>query len=197
MNIPLLEESPEEAKRKFQLYKAALMKNAFAEFRIAMRAYREMAKGKPLIDLATAFESITLDDNNRPNLAIARADRKEVEVSGAWNNSFEFQSKFDWPRSGARDLCIRVPCAQLEGRRTATGYAMVPMIPPECIPKFKIEGYFILWEVEAWADRARTAKPDRDPLLLRHLAGTLYAVEAAWDLTELERAIMAGLRRTA
>lgn len=195
MNVPLLEESPEEAKRKFQIYKAALMKNAFAEFRIGMRAYKEMAKGKPLIDLATAFESITLDEKNRPNLAIARADRKEVQVRKHWNGGFEFLSKFDWPQSHARDLCIRVPCPALEDKRTTTGYAMVPMIPPECIPKFKIEGYFILWEVESWADSAQTARPDRDPLLLRHLAGTLYAVEAAWDLTDLERAIMAGLRR--
>lgn len=34
--------------------------------------------------------------------------------------------------------------------------------------------------------------PPTDPLLLRHLHGDLYAVLAAWDLTPLERAVLAG-----
>jgi hypothetical protein len=36
--------------------------------------------------------------------------------------------------------------------------------------------------------------PDRDPYLLRHVGGALYAVLAAWDLTDLERAIMSARR---
>lgn len=51
--------------------------------------------------------------------------------------------------------------------------------------------FFILWEVENWSDRPLTAVPDRDPLLLKHISGDLYTVEAAWDLTDLEQAIMA------
>lgn len=38
--------------------------------------------------------------------------------------------------------------------------------------------------------------PPGDPLLLKHLAGTLYAVLAVWDLTELERAVFGGRMRT-
>jgi hypothetical protein len=34
-----------------------------------------------------------------------------------------------------------------------------------------------------------------DPLLLKHLGGPFYVVLAAWDLTDVERAVMtAGLR---
>ena len=43
----------------------------------------------------------------------------------------------------------------------------------------------ILWEAE-WET------VPRDPLLLRHLAGGLYAVMASWDLTPLERAVLKG-----
>lgn len=44
----------------------------------------------------------------------------------------------------------------------------------------------ILWEAE-WQ-----AVPPKDPALLRHLGGDLYAVVAVWDLTELERAVLGG-----
>lgn len=34
--------------------------------------------------------------------------------------------------------------------------------------------------------------PPTDPFLLRHLGGTLYVVLAQWDLTPLEKAVLAG-----
>ena len=34
--------------------------------------------------------------------------------------------------------------------------------------------------------------PRTSRMLLRHLSGQLYAVLAVWDLTELERAVLAG-----
>jgi len=33
--------------------------------------------------------------------------------------------------------------------------------------------------------------PPRDPALIRHIRGDLWAVLAVWDLTELERAVLA------
>jgi hypothetical protein len=39
--------------------------------------------------------------------------------------------------------------------------------------------------VEAWNEI-----PARDPALLRHIRGDLWAVLAVWDLTELERAVL-------
>lgn len=35
-------------------------------------------------------------------------------------------------------------------------------------------------------------EPPKDPALLRHIGGDLYSVVAVWDLTELERAVLAG-----
>jgi hypothetical protein len=51
--------------------------------------------------------------------------------------------------------------------------------------------YFIPWEVEQWANRRISSRPDRDPYLRKHIGGDLYAVVAEWDLTELERMVMA------
>jgi len=45
--------------------------------------------------------------------------------------------------------------------------------------------YFVLWEA-VWQEL-----PPTDPMLLRHPTGHLYAVLAVWDLTEIERAVMA------
>jgi hypothetical protein len=71
------------------------------------------------------------------------------------------------------------------------GYARVPMIPANVRPKTGAEqDWYILWEVEKWADNQRSIIPDLDPYLLKHLGGSLYAVLAEWDLTDLERSIM-------
>jgi hypothetical protein len=79
------------------------------------------------------------------------------------------------------------------------GFALVPMIPAAVrltLPTGTTDrDSFILWEVEEWADRRIGSRADRDPYLLRHLGGDLWAVLAEWDLTELERAVMAGRAR--
>jgi hypothetical protein len=49
--------------------------------------------------------------------------------------------------------------------------------------------YVTLFEVDQWEP-----VPPTDPALLKHIAGDLYAVLAVWDLTELERAVIAGTR---
>jgi hypothetical protein len=70
-------------------------------------------------------------------------------------------------------------------RRKTDAETLVPIVPPQLRPKHKIENYHTLWEVESW-----TLVPPRDPMLLRHLGGYLYAVLAVWDLTDLERAVL-------
>lgn len=36
--------------------------------------------------------------------------------------------------------------------------------------------------------------PPGDPALLKHMGGDLYAILAVWDLSPLERAVLAGKR---
>ncbi len=65
---------------------------------------------------------------------------------------------------------------------------MVPLIPPALRPSTDFRNFHILWEAE-WQRVA-----PKDPALLKHVGGHLYAVLATWDLTELERAVLGGIR---
>lgn len=64
--------------------------------------------------------------------------------------------------------------------------ALVPMVPPALHPARHLRNYHIIWDA-VWIK-----EPPRDPLLVKHLAGFLYAIVAAWDLTPLEQAVMRG-----
>ena len=75
-------------------------------------------------------------------------------------------------------------------------HTMVPLVPAQVKQQLrqsnrsmKLENYHVLWEVEEWYER-RVIEPPIDPFLLKHIGGTLYAVLAEWDLTELERSVL-------
>ena len=80
-------------------------------------------------------------------------------------------------------------------RYTRSWWAQVPMIPPIGVRLAgggsKLRHHVVLWEAE-WSERRPAALPPYDPYLLRPLGGDLYAVVSEWDLTEIERAVMAG-----
>jgi len=62
--------------------------------------------------------------------------------------------------------------------------AAVPLIPVHLRPKAALSNYHILWEAE-WTKRYPV-----DPYLLRRFGGDAWLVVAAWDLTDVERAVM-------
>lgn len=67
---------------------------------------------------------------------------------------------------------------------------MVPLIPPNLRPKDSLENYHILWDVQgSWFN-----EPPKDPFLLKHIDGDLFAVIAEWDLTDLEISVLKSLR---
>lgn len=80
------------------------------------------------------------------------------------------------------------PYTHERGRRGAYVRAIVPNIPPRLRPKRGLHLYTILWEAEWAIDPV----PPVDPALLRHLRGDLYVLCGTWDLTDLERAVLAG-----
>jgi hypothetical protein len=67
---------------------------------------------------------------------------------------------------------------------------VMPNVPPRFRPAKGLHLYDVLFEVDKWS----RANPivTRDPALLRRLGGDLYVVCATWDLTELERHVLAG-----
>jgi hypothetical protein len=200
---------PVEAQQKLAVYRDYLAKRGNEEFAAVATAYAELAKGTPLIDPEGAIRSCGWREDGRPVLAIARADQKRVRwqvgrnarrwdgstMSGPWAPmEWVFQAgKKQWDRQRASSLRFVVPDVTAEPPvAPKEGVAMVPLVPPEAYPArgLDLSKHFVLWEVESW-DFA----PPIDPMLLRHIGGSLWAVVAQWDLTEIERLIIAGTRQ--
>ncbi len=196
MNVPLITEEPQQAQFKLEAYRHQLRRRADEEYEAAVAGYQALAAGTPLLNLVDAFEMTGLSADNRPRLAIARADRKQVQFrftrEGLTFNTLKNPSQAS---TYTGSLVIWVPFSHtVKETWRLEGYALVPMVPADVRPSAPLGEFFILWEVERWSDRPLRAVPDRDPYLLRHIIGDLYAVEAEWELTDLERAIMTGRR---
>lgn len=204
MNVEQIRMEPSEARRRLAAYRRQLKRRVDVEYAAVARGLEELAKGKALLLLPRVFAVCPYDENGRPRIAIARADRKEVRFQWAGTSSaprLSFDASAEWHgndrQNRERGLRLEVPVAQRHPNARESwrqGHAMVPMIPAdvrEAVGRFRAQDRYILWEVEQWAERSQT-QPDRDPFLLRHLGGDAYSVEAAWDLTDLERAVMAG-----
>jgi hypothetical protein len=195
MDVSLITMDKAEALGKVEAYRQQLRRRADAEYEAALAGYEALAEGTPLLNLTQVFAELEPDKNGRPPLAIARADRQQVRVSHLFDNSLRFSTlkRSSWGYQGS--LLI-----DITARRDwdfNRGYALVPMVPADVRPKGNLKDYFILWEVEeGWASRPFNAQAPIDPFLLQHLAGDLYAVVAAWDLTPLEQAIMTGRRNS-
>lgn len=194
MNAGQITMTKEEARERLQHYRRALHNRADEEYEATAALYGALAKGTPVIELAHAFTLAPLDEKGRPKMAIARADEKQVKVwSGNGVREFE-------PAPARHTLAMRARTTRIVDPRSnwrqPDGYALVPLVPPAVLGNRNPAKHWILWEVEQWADARLDAAPDRDPLLLRQIRGSLYAVVGQWDLTEVERMVMAS-RRTA
>lgn len=193
MNVEQMTMPRAEARRKLRAVRKQLHRRADAEYQQLEVAYRALANGKPVIVLPDAIAGAPRDDKGRPRIAIARADRVQVRLQSTpgWvfyasigrGGSF-WRSKIT---TGVRypDMSFGVP----------SGFALVPIVPPDVRGVHALDTHYVLWEVEHWANSEIGARPDRDPLLLKHLVGDMFAVVAEWDLTDVERAVMAARAR--
>jgi hypothetical protein len=155
------------------------------------RAYREIASGRVLIRALESIKAAGLDEQGRPKLAIVRADHKCVQMSIGPSRGTHFQpmafrkSRSAWSAGHwytTSHHAINVP--DLQCNQHVSAQALVPLIPVHLRPQTAIDAYHILWEAD-WK-----AVPT-DPMLLRKIGGDLWIVVAAWDLTEIERVVMA------
>lgn len=201
MNVEQITMDPAEARAKLKAYRSQLHRDIDGQYATAAAAYQALAKGTPLIELTAAIRSGGFDERMRPRLAIARADRKEVRF--AWDPRSP-QATFSTAIPGRRfgpSMVVRVDMGRRHGliRQTVHGawghyieaWAQVPMIPADVLPATgQRRDWHILWEVDHWSDRPQVMVPSRDPLLLKHVGGDLWAVLAHWELTDLELAIL-------
>ena len=189
-----------EAQAKFEEYRDSVRRRHTREDEQIMRGYRALAKGMQIIDLPATIRqggSVVIPPQWRngtplwaPRLAIMRADQPWCHVFTDDHGRVEFHHA-GRPKTGERRNYISLPAGTLPPPGLTTGSwwtarAMVPPVPPALRPADNIGNYHVLWEAE-WQRVA-----PQDPALLKHIGGDLYAVLAVWDLTELERAVLAG-----
>lgn len=206
MDLATIEMPTEEAERAFQEYRAAVRERHDQEDEQIMRGYRVLAKGGQVIRLSQSLRSGGVDlltvrrrwgggtlDVTVPRLAVARANRTTVWTNGVGDNGgCTMQTKRD-PHVNNRVDVMRFPEGTFEPGQGDEGWsprirAVVPNIPPRLRPRVGLGNFHVLFEAEWGLD----PEPPVDPALLRHIGGDLYAVIATWDLTELERAVLAG-----
>lgn len=193
MDLVPLEISEEEAKEKLAEYEAALRIERNAEDEAIAMGYRAAARGLTVIRLSQVIArgGWMEDTSGLPRIAVIRADATECWVT--WSGDDLVYADADgWGLNRGALVgthTVRVPMQQAGVptiRNWRRGHTIVPLIPPRHRPKLRrLRHCHILWEVERW-----DPTPARDPALLRHIRGDLWAVLATWDLTDLERYVL-------
>lgn len=194
MNLPTIDMPRPEARRRLEEYRALLAVTRTREDELIRRGYAALARGETVFSLPEAIRAGGWDSAGRPNLAVARASARQVRLSAS-GADLMYVSDEGW-RTQNRGALVNHWTVVVRGvpdTRTRTAFrsaAMVPPIPPRFRPKpQRLHLFHVLWEAE-W-----TLQPPHDPALVRWLGGDLWAVMATWDLTEIERAVLAGSRR--
>ncbi len=143
-----------------------------------------------------------------PALAVCRASAAFVYTLGINRAGVvEFIDSLGRPHNYRKgvikiEMGMQLPAGYQAGTSLVGGWSnqaawseMVPVVPPKHRPAraSTLDSCLVLWEAQNWTWRSVPAPPG-DPALLRHVGGDIYAVIATWDLTDLERLVLAGRR---
>lgn len=195
MDLATLEITPEQAAERLKEYEAQLAEERTAEDDAIRAGYRAAARGLPVIQLPRVIATGGWFTNGLPRLAVVRANATECFVRVRRRQDSQVNVVFadrdddrGRARVGAYRVEVSVDAGSAAPRYWESGRTVVPSIPPGVRPRrHRLRGFHILWEVEQW-----DPTPPVDPALIRHIRGDLWSVVATWDLTELERAVLAG-----
>jgi hypothetical protein len=221
MELHTVTEDPHVARKAYLDYRRALTSDARRKLGEAeqryrqvdeatMRGYRALSQGKQLINLTetvraggvmrvpvkTSWQSY---EAVLPRIAVCRADARRchtqgVDHDGMVNFYAGVPDRYGYTRSKSKLNRVSLPDGtfgpedrqERQYNRSTHHIAVVPTIPPPLRPPHNLSGYRLLWEAD-WSEQVPV-----DPALLKHVGGDLYAVVAVWDLSELERAVLAG-----
>lgn len=203
MDLATIEITPEEAERRLEQIHDIVDYERTVEDHALAAAYRAAKRGYAVISLKRAFELAGEFDNGLPRLAIVRAtvERCRVDVRRAYHRpgylvparptqySFsdaDFRNENRGALVGDFHVNVEVPYIAPTDKERTSGSTIVPLIPPEHRPRpSRLRRCHIIWEVERW-----DPTPPKDPALVKHIRGDLWAVLATWDLSELERLVL-------
>jgi hypothetical protein len=167
----------QDALREYRKHRAA----ATAEDQAIMTAYREIARGRVVVQAIESIRVAGWREEGMPVLAFTRADVRRCVCDPREDGATFFGDRRGYQR--ARIAVDRMPQRPKIANPWRNGVATVPLIPLHLRPKAELTNYWILWEAD-WQ------RAPADPLLLRRLQGDLWIVLAAWELTAVERAVL-------
>jgi hypothetical protein len=148
------------------------------------RAYQLISQGRVVIQALESIKNAGVGEDGYPRLAIVRADKARVTCRMDLNGGCTFDSPGH--HRGSRGQQFSLPADSFPRRASwlTPGRASTPLVPVHLRPRRGLANYHILWEA-LWEP-----EPPVDPYLVRRIGGDLWLVVAAWDLTEVERAVM-------
>lgn len=184
MEVKTITMPREKAKEEWRTYLALLRTRKEQYLREFKDAYWQLARGRKILDIYEVFKAAGVDDQERPKLAIAPTFAERIRFS-YWTDCAKF-----YGHGGGMKYNVVLPKGVLPKHRRSwwdnNGVeTAVPVVPAQFLPLGKF-GYYVLWEARDWEN------VPKDPILLRRLSKNLFAVLAAWRLTKLERAVVAG-----
>ena len=181
-----------EARALFRKYRAHRHYSTPIDWEI-QRTYQLIAQGRVVIKALDSILTAGVGEDGYPKLAICRADAATCFYEWRTGGGARMASRA-WPRDSERRSYIDFPAGSFPeppnrpGRHFgwARAQAMAPLIPLDVRPKRGLANYHILWEA-VWEPA-----PPVDPMLLRRIGqADLWVVLAAWELTEVERTVLA------
>jgi hypothetical protein len=191
----IIEMGQDEAQEQLESYRTLRAPND--EEKAVIAGLMALAAGKPLLNVRDTIREGGVFESGLPRLAFMDASRLWCYCgrSNSGRVTFSHATRINGTMTKA---IYELPAGTLDeqvisdwGITSMSNFryrSQVPIVPPQHRPaRFNASNFVILWEVEEWAVAPR---PPGDPALLRHVTGDLYSVEAIWDLTPLERAVL-------
>lgn len=191
MDVQPLMQNREQALALFKKYQAHKHANYSAVDAEIARIAKQVAAGKVMIPALAEIIKAGVNEQGQPKLAIMRADQKlcylDLMTDG---RAIMHARKNGWDlHRAAASVKFEFPTGSFpnSGRQRRLE-SVVPHIPPDIRPKRGIQNYHILYEA-VWRREIPV-----DPMLLRRVGktGDLWIVVASWELTDIERAVLAG-----
>jgi len=144
--------------------------------------YKRLAQGKTVIRALESIRVAGINERGWPRLAIARADETRIQCNMNTGNTQAWEFTPGYPMRSKSRVLIVGDVPRREGWLRLQ--SDVPLIPVHIRPKRGLQNYHILFEAD-WREYPI------DPFLLRRFGGDAWLVVAAWELTSIERAVMA------